>query len=32
VSLPSVAPHTAAQFNATGTGAGIVAFRYPAIP
>jgi hypothetical protein len=32
VSLPAVAPHAVATFNATGTGAGIVAFRYPAIP
>ena len=32
VSVPSVAPHAAGNFAATGTGAGIVAFRYPAIP
>lgn len=32
VSVPSVPAHTAANFTATGNGAGIVAFRYPAIP
>ena len=32
VSVPSVAPHAAGNFNATGTGAGIGAFRYPVIP
>jgi len=32
VSVPSVAAGASGSFNATGTGAGIVAFRYPAIP